>query len=102
MSSELMAFCGAKVHAVDINPQFLNLINAKKGPRNYTIETTCASFDDFTRLQNSKAALFYRSMHHCEKMWETIAHISEFIEDDGCIVLLGEPIGAAHWSLMGV
>ena len=102
MSSELMAFCGAKVHAVDINPQFLNLINARKGPRNYTIETTCASFDDFHSTTKFKAALFYESMHHCEKVWETIAHISEFIEDDGCIVFAGEPIGAAHWASWGM
>ena len=45
------------------------LITARKGPRNYTIETTCASFDDFhSTTLKFKAALFYESMHHCEKV----------------------------------
>jgi 2-polyprenyl-3-methyl-5-hydroxy-6-metoxy-1,4-benzoquinol methylase len=100
-SSEILAFCGASVTSVDINPQFTNLIKSRAKKRNLSIQSFCSDFDNFTTNKKFDLIFFYESLHHSVKVWETLEHCYSLLKPSGTIVFAGEPINNLwkHWGV---
>lgn len=101
LSSEIMAFCGASVTAVDINPLFVDLINNRAEHKNLPIKAKLSNFDDYEDDEIYDLAVFYECLHHSVKVWETLEHIGHLIKPNGKIAIAGEPIVDywKHWGL---
>lgn len=102
LSSEIMAYLGANVTAVDINPHFVDLVNKRAVKSGLPIAARLSSFDDYSDDKLYDAAVFYECMHHSLKVWETLAHIGKFVKPGGKIIFAGEPITDYFWKDWGV
>lgn len=101
-TSELFAYCGAKVTALDINPHFIKLIQERQKRFNFPIEAVLSSFDDYETTQKFDLIFFYESLHHSLKPWKTIKHISNYLRIDGKMAFAGEPINNLFWRHWGL
>lgn len=102
LSTEMLAFAGAEVHAVDINPLFVELIRNRVKPRCYDVKAFEGEFDLFKSSSLYDLILFYESLHHAIKPWETIRHLSRYLKPDGKITIAGEPINHIWWKNWGI
>lgn len=102
LSSEMAAFCGAKVHSIDINPLFVDLVNRRASSRSYDIVADTMQFDTFQSKHSYDMAFFYECLHHAVKPWETLANIAKYIKPDGKITFAGEPINTHWWKHWGL
>lgn len=103
MSSEMMAYCGAKVDAVDINPMSVDLIGRRARRLNMDVTPHLGNFDSFEAPPGTyDAAFFFASLHHGVKPWEFLGKISKFLKPDGKIVFSGEPIQQFWWPDWGL
>jgi 2-polyprenyl-3-methyl-5-hydroxy-6-metoxy-1,4-benzoquinol methylase len=102
LTSEVMAFCGAQVTCVDINPLYIEL-NRKRATRlNLPIQPKLSSFDDYEDDQTYDLVFFYECLHHAVKPWETIQHIARFVKPGGKIAFAAEAITTVHWKTWGL
>lgn len=101
LSTETIGFSGVGIHAIDINPNFISLVNERCSERHIDITTTVSNFDNFETDQLYDIAFFYECLHHSIKPWKTIQHIAKFLTDDARIVFAGEPINET-WPNWGV
>ncbi|MET3725070.1 methyltransferase domain-containing protein [Sphingomonas trueperi] len=103
LSSEILAFCGCIVRAIDIDPALGELSQLRATARSLPIQRSILSYDDITTVPNGgyKAAFFFQSLHHCLKPWRLIADLSTKLEPNGVIAFTGEPIQAGwrNWGL---
>lgn len=103
VSSEVYAFCGARVHAVDIDPELSKLAVARAAKRSLHISRSVMNFDSLLSLDGDSydAAFFFQSLHHCLRPWELIKKLKLKLVDHGVIGFCGEPIqdGWRHWGL---
>lgn len=102
LSSEAIAYCGAKVTAVDINPHFVELLRRRAERLALPIEAMQSEFDAFETDQQFDLIFFYECLHHSRRPWKTLAHLSRFLAPEGKIVLAGEPINAFWWKSWGM
>ncbi|MCZ8187085.1 MAG: class I SAM-dependent methyltransferase [Beijerinckiaceae bacterium] len=102
MTAELAAFLGASVKAVDINPAFVDLINRRARRSGLPIFAELSTFDTLTEDPKYDAILFYESLHHAVKVWETLARAKTMLTPGGKIIIAGEPITDYHWKHWGV
>lgn len=102
LSSEAMAFCGASVTALDINPLFVQLVKKRAERLSLPIEAVQSEFDQFASTQQYDMLLFYECLHHSLKPWETLAHLGKFVKPDGKILFAGEPINTCWWKDWGI
>lgn len=102
LSSEMMAYCGAKVTAVDINPHFVELITRRTERTGLPIEAICGNFDDVEPGHDFDMALFYECLHHSIRPLETLKRVAEFVSPNGRIVFAGEPVNATWWPHWGM
>jgi 2-polyprenyl-3-methyl-5-hydroxy-6-metoxy-1,4-benzoquinol methylase len=102
LSSELMAFCGCKVTAVDINPQFVSLVNQRAAARSLPITCSLSSFDQFVTDESYDAIFFYECLHHSVCPWLLLEALKKMLKTSGKIVLSGEPINALWWKNWGI
>jgi 2-polyprenyl-3-methyl-5-hydroxy-6-metoxy-1,4-benzoquinol methylase len=104
VSSELFAFAGCKVHAVDIDPVLGDVSRTRAERRNYPITRSNLNFDDVGLIEadDYSAAFFYQSLHHCLKPWELIGNLQSKLRPDGVIAFAGEPIQTAWWNNWGL
>jgi len=104
LSSEIYAFSGCRVHAIDIDPVLGELSRRRAADRGLDILRSTMNFDDIVQLEEAayEAAFFYQSLHHCLKPWELIKALSTKIREDGVIVFSGEPIQTHWWPHWGV
>jgi 2-polyprenyl-3-methyl-5-hydroxy-6-metoxy-1,4-benzoquinol methylase len=102
LSSEALAFCGATVTAVDINPLFVELVRRRAERLHLPIESINAGFDTFTSSDKFDLLLFYECLHHSVKPWETLSHLGQFVKADGKIIFAGEPINRFWWPHWGL
>lgn len=102
LSSELAAYLGLSVVAVDVNPSFIHLVRerAKSGKR--TIAAEVATFESFSPAEPADIALFYECLHHAVRPWIVAARIAAGLKHGGRIVLAGEPINDIWWKHWGM
>ncbi|PWC84285.1 hypothetical protein TSH100_18415 [Azospirillum sp. TSH100] len=104
LSSEVFSFCGAQVHAVDIDPALSELSRLRSQRFGNSINRSTMNFDDAASLPRKTydAAYFFQSFHHCLRPWELIGALSETIVDGGIIGFTGEPTQTAWWRHWGI
>ncbi|MGF1570733.1 MAG: class I SAM-dependent methyltransferase [Nodosilinea sp.] len=102
LSSEIIAFCGGHVTCVDINPLFIELNKRRITRLNLPVEIKLSNFDSYEDDQKYDLVLFYESLHHSVKPWETIKHISKFVNSNGKVAFAGEPINKLFWKNWGL
>lgn len=102
LSSEMIAYTGAHVTAVDINPSFVQLIQKRAERTGLSIVAVESNFDTFYSEQKFDIIFFYECLHHALRPWETLKKISQFLESDGKIVFAGEPINSLWWPNWGM
>ncbi|MGR3709106.1 MAG: class I SAM-dependent methyltransferase [Alterinioella nitratireducens] len=102
LSSEAAAFTGAKVTAVDINPNFTELVNRRAARLKNGIKAVRSNFDAFDTSDRFDLILFYECLHHAVKPWETIANAARFLAPGGRIAFAGEPVNEVWWPHWGL
>ena len=101
LSSEIMAFCGAKVTAVDINPLFVDLITRRAANKQLPITARLSNFDEYEDAERYDLAVFYECLHHAVRPWETLENIARYLKPNGKIAIAGEPI-CDYWKHWGI
>lgn len=102
LSSEIAAYCGLSVTAVDVNPDFVELVNRRAARLNLDIKAQQGEFDTFESGDRFAMILFYECFHHALRPWDLLARIMRHLEPDGRIVLAGEPINSLWWVNWGL
>lgn len=101
LSSEIAAYLGLDVTAVDINPDFINLVRQRAELGKRRIKTALSTFDDYTPDIEYDGILFYECFHHAVRPWEVLQKLEKGLVDSGQFILVGEPFNEAweHWGL---
>ncbi|MFO0880935.1 MAG: methyltransferase domain-containing protein [Gemmataceae bacterium] len=102
VSSEIMAFCGARVTALDINPRFVELVSKRSARLGLPISPVCSNFDTFTAEPEYDMLFFYECLHHSLKPWETVQRLGRFVKPGGKILFAGEPVNNIWWHHWGM
>lgn len=102
LSSEMMAYCGAEVTAVDINPGFIDLINRRTARSGLPIRTVQGNFDTVEPGAGFDMAFFYECLHHALRPLETLTRVAGFLGPKGRIVFAGEPVNTIWWPHWGM
>lgn len=103
LSSEILAFSGCTVRAIDIDPALGELSRLRAAARGLPIERSILSYEDISPIPDAsyKAAFFFQSLHHCLKPWKLVADLKAKLDPQGVIAFTGEPIqdGWKNWGL---
>jgi 2-polyprenyl-3-methyl-5-hydroxy-6-metoxy-1,4-benzoquinol methylase len=103
LSSEVYAYAGASVVAVDIDPLLGEMSRRRFQRMGLTLERLEMNFDDASKLSGGfQAAFFFQSFHHCMRPWRLIEDLSSKIDEDGVIAFTGEPMQKAWWKNWGI
>jgi 2-polyprenyl-3-methyl-5-hydroxy-6-metoxy-1,4-benzoquinol methylase len=104
LSSEVFSFCGANVHAIDIDPALSELSRLRSQRLGYELKRSTMNFDDTAEIEDKlyDAAYFFQSFHHCTRPWDLVKILSGKIIDDGIIGFTGEPIQQTWWKHWGI
>ncbi len=102
MSTEMFAFCGCSVTAVDINPDFTDLVARRAGIRGYNVEAVCSTFDDFESSDEFDLVFFYECLHHAIAPWEVLQRLAGNVAAGGKFAFAGEPIQGDYWPQWGL
>ncbi|RWM09226.1 MAG: class I SAM-dependent methyltransferase [Mesorhizobium sp.] len=100
-SCELMAFCGLEVTGLDINPRFVELVNTRAKRIGHKVGAVQGSFEDIPGNGLYDAVLYYESLHHAIKPWETLSLVHSRLKPGGKLMLAGEPVNDIwkHWGI---
>ncbi|GGE79016.1 methyltransferase domain-containing protein [Stappia taiwanensis] len=101
MTSELFAFAGMDVTAVDINPRFVELINRRREKSGLPIKALVGSFEEIPTEGKFDAVLFYECLHHAVRPWVALNQVQKLLKPGGKLLLAGEPINNdwPNWGL---
>lgn len=102
LTSEFMAMLGGDVVAIDINPDFIALINRRASRLGLPLRALVGTFDDFSVPQRFDLAFFYEALHHAVRPWDVIARCSRHLKVDGRIAFAAEPIQEIWWPSWGL
>lgn len=102
LSSETMAYSGAMVTAVDINPRFVELIQRRAVRLGLPIEAVVSNFDSYTDSRRYDLVFFYECLHHSLRPWETLARMVKLLKPGGRIMWAGEPVNRSWWRHWGL
>jgi 2-polyprenyl-3-methyl-5-hydroxy-6-metoxy-1,4-benzoquinol methylase len=102
LSSEVAAYHGLRVSAVDINPTLVSLVNQRAARLNNPITAHLSTFEDYTADTPADLAMFYDCLHHSVRPWLALKNVGRNLTADGKIVLLGEPFYANWWAHWGM
>ena len=104
LSSEVFAFTGCHVHAVDIDPGLAALSRERARRRNLDILRSDMNFDDISAIEDGAydAAFFFQSLHHCLKPWRLIEQLKNKLKPEGVIGFVGEPLQTFWWKHWGL
>lgn len=102
LSSEVAAYVGLRVTAVDINPLFINLIRTRVGKSRLPIEAVASAFEDFEPRRTYDGVLFYECLHHALRPWDLLERLASNLTVDGRFILAGEPINSLWWKHWGM
>ena len=100
LSSELFAYSGLRVTALDINPAFVELVGRRAELQKLPIRAVHGTFE---RIPDGifDAAAYYECLHHAVKPWETLQTVSDALRPGGKLLLAGEPINN-QWRSWGL
>jgi 2-polyprenyl-3-methyl-5-hydroxy-6-metoxy-1,4-benzoquinol methylase len=103
-SSEIFAFAGCKVHAIDIDPALGDLSQRRAAIRGLDIERSLLNFDNLHAIADGaySAAYFFQSFHHCMRPWELINTLKQKLLPEGVIAFAGEPLQTSWWKNWGL
>lgn len=101
LSSEVIAFCGADLTSVDINPDFVTLVNRRAKRLGLPIQSIQSTFDEFTTTDKFDMIFFYECLHHAVRPWKVLKRVEGFLKAGGKVVFAGEPINDMwkHWGI---
>lgn len=102
LSSEAIAFTGAQVTAVDINPLFVELVRGRAERLGLPIDAHVGTFDSFQDDRTFDMLFFYECLHHSTDVVRTLSHLAPLVAPDGKIVFGGEPINQHWWPGWGL
>lgn len=102
LSSELAAYLGLNVQAIDVNADFVRLVNERAVAGNRTIVAQHSTFEDFTLSAPADLALFYECFHHAVRPWVVLDHVVNNLTVGGRLMLAGEPINTIWWQNWGL
>jgi 2-polyprenyl-3-methyl-5-hydroxy-6-metoxy-1,4-benzoquinol methylase len=104
LSSEMLAYCGFDVDAVDINPGFVDLVNTRAKRLGLPIRAVQSGFDNFVPPlgQGYAFSLFYECFHHATKPWVLMRSVATMLEPGGKFILAREPVQATFWRHWGL
>lgn len=84
---------GYAVTAVDVEPNFVQLINARASMIGCPVRTILGSFGPVPDTQERfDAVVFFECFHHCEDHLKLIGQLGDMVSPDGVIVFASEPI----------
>lgn len=102
LSSELASYIGLDVKAVDINSDFVSLVQERSQRYGYAIDAVQSSFDAYVSNAPVDLFLFYECLHHAVEPWTLLARLSTMLAPGGKIAACGEPINAHWWPHWGL
>ena len=102
LSSELGAYLGLDVEAVDINRDFVSLVHDRSLRYGYDINAVHASFDSYQPSAPVDMFLFYECLHHAVEPWTLIERLASMLNPGGKVVACGEPINTHWWPHWGL
>lgn len=103
LTSEFLAQLGCEVVAVDINPQFVELVARRAERLGLPITAVRSDFDRFEADPGSfDAVLFYESLHHAVDVEGLIARVAGLLKPEGSLMLAGEPVQDEFWPAWGL
>ncbi len=100
LSSEVFAYTGLQVTAVDINPAFVELVNNRARSRNLHIEAVQGTFETLPQGPFDAAA-YYECLHHAVRPWEALEAVAKVLRAGGKLLIVGEPI-SNYWKNWGL
>ena len=102
LSSELAEYLGLTVIAVDVNPNFVRLVNERARLGGRQIQAIEGTFEEFAPSKPADLALFYECFHHAVRPWIVVDRLASFLKPGGRLVLAGEPINSHWWKSWGM
>ena len=104
LGSEVIAYAGYAVDAVDIDANLGRLSRRRSAARDLAITRLDLNFDDLSSLADTHyaGAFFSQALHHALRPWKLIADLATKIEPDGVIAFVGEPIQSIWWQHWGI
>lgn len=102
LSSELAAYVGLKVKAIDVNADFVRLVNQRAAAGGRAISAENATFEEFTIEGKADLAMFYECFHHAVRPWAVLERVVANLNDSGRVILVGEPVNSIWWKNWGL
>ncbi len=104
LSSEFMAQAGLNVLAMDVNHDFVRLVNERAARLHLNITAEWGEFESWAPPHPVDVIFFYECLHHAVRPWQVLAHISRSLapHDNAQILMTGEPIQAYWWPSWGM
>lgn len=102
LSSELAAYLGLKVVAVDINSSFVSLISQRSERSGADITAVQSTFDAYVPATPVDLVLFYESLHHAVRPWTVVSRAANALNPGGRVILAGEPVNDIWWRHWGL
>jgi len=101
LSSEFAAYLGLDVTGVDINPDFVSLVNQRVVLRGTPVRAVHSTLEDYVPDRAFDLILFYECLHHAVRPWALIERLAGSLAPGGAMALAGEPINEAwrHWGM---
>ena len=88
-----LARMGHRVTAVDVEANFVKLIDERSRRKNLAIETIHGDFSLVDHLDRTfDVVLFFESFHHCANHQALVASLDRVVAPGGQVVFAGEPI----------
>ena len=87
-----LATMGHQVTAVDISPDFIELIRRRALRLGLTVTLVCDNMLTFESDKTFDAVVFFESFHHCAEHMEMLKRLHQLVKDDGVVVFGFEPI----------
>lgn len=102
LSSEIAAYSGLDVTAVDVSAEFIDLVSRRAAHSGLPIRTVRSEFDAFETDEQFDLVLFYECFHHALRPWSLARRIAHFLRTGGKLVLAFEPINDIWWRHWGL
>jgi SAM-dependent methyltransferase len=87
-----LALMGNQVTAVDISPDFIELIRRRAQQLGLAITLVCDNMLAFESDKTYDAVVFFESFHHCAEHLEMLKRLHRLVKADGVVVFGFEPI----------
>jgi len=87
-----LARMGCDVTVVDIEPDYLRIVQNKAARLNISINTLCGDFMAGTDLPPFDRVFYYQAYHHALDHGQVLENMSRILKPDGFIVFGAEPV----------